>query len=162
MAAAVPLLKVRRPVLGSPAMKTKLSLTGLLACLFLVLCAPVSAKGPGTVQDRVAEQNALFDEYYEEELKTHPQMASAYGDYRYNDQMNDYSLAGVEAEYQRDQSYLNRLKAIPVTGFPEQDRLSHEVLARSLEQRIANHSFKEYEMPVNQMGGPQTQLADMP
>jgi uncharacterized protein (DUF885 family) len=143
-------------------MKTKLSLMGLVAFLFLTCGAPLSAKNAGSVQDRVAAQNALFDQYYEEELKTHPQMATAYGDYRYNDRMNDYSLAGVEAEYQRDQSYLTRLKAIPTSGFPEQDKLSHEVLERSLEQRVANHGFKEYEMPVNQMGGPQTQLADLP
>lgn len=143
-------------------MKTPPCLTGLLGCLLLIFCAPLSAKSPQAVQERLAAQNALFDEYYETELKTHPEMASAYGDYRYNDQLNDYSLAGVESEYQRDQAWLARLKAIPVAGFAEQDRLSHEVLARSLEQRIANHTFKEYEMPVSQMGGPQTRLADLP
>jgi uncharacterized protein (DUF885 family) len=143
-------------------MKTQASLTGLLACLLLVFCAPMSAKSPGSVQERLAEQNALFDEYYETELKTHPEMATAYGDYRYNDQLNDYSLAASQSENERDQAYLARLKAISVAGFTEQDRLSHEVLARSLEQRIANYGFKEYEMPVNQMAGPQTHLADLP
>ena len=149
-------------MLASPAMKTPSFLAGLPACLLLVFSAPLCAKSPGSVEERVAEQNALFDEYYESELKTHPQMATAVGDYRYNDQLNDYSLAGVESQNGRDQAYLARLKAIPVAGFPEQDKLSHEVLARSLEQRIANHGFKEYEMPVNQMGGPQTSLADLP
>jgi uncharacterized protein (DUF885 family) len=143
-------------------MKTQPSLTGLLTCLLLAFCAPLSAKGTGTVQERVAEQNALFDEYYEAELKMHPEMATAQGDYRYNDQLNDYSLAGAESENDSDQAYLARLKAISVTGLPEQDKLSHEVLARSLEQRIANHAFKEYEMPVSQMSGPQTHLADLP
>ena len=142
-------------------MKTHSSLS-LLTCLLLVFCAPLSAKSAGSVQERVAEQNALFDEYYEAELKAHPEMATAYGDYRYNDQLNDYSLAGAESENNSDQAYLARLKAIPVAGLPEQDKLSHEVLARSLEQRIANHAFKEYEMPVSQMSGPQTHLADLP
>jgi uncharacterized protein (DUF885 family) len=114
------------------------------------------------VQDRLAEQNALFDEYYETELKAHPEMATAYGDYRFNDQLNDYSLAGAASENQRDQAYLARLKAISVAGFPEQDKLSHDVLSRSLEQRLADYGFKEYEMPVNQMTGPQTHLADLP
>jgi len=156
------LLLVRRiPVLASPTMKTPASLTGLLTCL-LVLCAAPLAQGAPSVQERIAAQNALFDEYYETELKTHPQMATAFGDYRYNDQLNDYSLAAIEGENQRDEAWLARLKAIRTSGFPEQDRLSHEVLARLLEQRIANHAFKEYEMPVNQMGGPQTGLADLP
>jgi uncharacterized protein (DUF885 family) len=158
----LPLLGPDAPVLASPAMKTQQSLTNLLACLVGVLGIPVSAYGAGSVQERVAAQNALFDEYYETELKTHPQMATAVGDYRFNDQLNDYSLAGEAGENQRDQAWLARLKAIAVAGFAEQDRLSHQVLERSLEQRIANHGFKEYEMPVNQMGGPQTGLADLP
>ena len=143
-------------------MKTQSFLAGFPACLLLVLSAPLSAQSPGSVQARIAEQNALFDEYYETELKMHPEMATAFGDYRYNDQLNDYSLAGVESQNGRDQAYLARLRAISVAGFAEPDKLSHEVLARSLEQRIANHGFKEYEMPVNQMGGPQTHLADLP
>jgi uncharacterized protein (DUF885 family) len=143
-------------------MKTPRSLTTLLACLLGLLGIPLSAYGAGSVQERLKAQNALFDEYWETELKTHPQMASAIGDYRYNDQLNDYSLAGDAGENQRDEAWLARLKAIAVTGFAEQDRLSHEVLERSLEQRIANYGFKEYEMPVNQMGGPQTGLADLP
>src|SRR4029077_14419997 len=130
--------------------------------LLLVFCVPLNARSLGSAQERLAEQNALFDEYYETELKTYPEMATAYGDYRYNDQLNDYSLAGAASENERDQAYLVRLKAISVAGFAEQDRLSHEVLARSLEQRIANHAFKEYEMPVSQMAGPQTHLADLP
>jgi uncharacterized protein (DUF885 family) len=113
------------------------------------------------VQARVAAQNALFEEYYEAQLKAHPEIATAHGDYRYNDQLNDYSLAGAESDNQRDKAYLARLKAIPVAGLPEQDRLSHEVLERSLEQDIANYTFKEYEMPVSQMSGPQTHLADL-
>ncbi len=39
--------------------------------------------------------------------------------------------------------------------------LSHQVMARVLEQRIADYDFKEYEMPVNQMSGPHTHLADL-
>jgi uncharacterized protein (DUF885 family) len=143
-------------------MKTPASLTGLLACLSLLCCAPLGAKSQASLEERLAAQNALFDEYYETELKTHPEMATAYGDYRYNDQLNDYSLAGEESDNGRDIAYLAHLKAIPVTGFAEQDRLSHDALARSLEQRIANHDFKEYEMPLNQMSGPQTRLADLP
>jgi hypothetical protein len=69
-------------------MKTQLSFMALPVCLALALCAPLSAKSPESVQERVAAQNVLFDEYYETELKTHPEMATAYGDYRYNDQLN--------------------------------------------------------------------------
>jgi uncharacterized protein (DUF885 family) len=119
-------------------------------------------KAADSVESRQATQNALFDEYYEAELKNHPERATAVGDYRYNDQLDDYSLAAVERQHASDESFLARLNAIPTAGFADQDSLSHEVLLRALTQRSANFGFKEYEMPVNQMDGPQVRLADMP
>jgi uncharacterized protein (DUF885 family) len=114
------------------------------------------------VEARLAQQNALFEEQYESDLRTHPELATAYGDYRYNDQLNDYSVAGSTAQHERDADFLARLQRISIAGFPEQDALSHQVLQRVLEQRIATFDFKEYEMPVNQMDGPQVHLADLP
>jgi uncharacterized protein (DUF885 family) len=138
------------------------SLIVLLAtasCLFACTSVPPT---PASVAARVADQNALFEDYYQHELETHPERATAYGDYRYNDRLADYSLAAVDAQRASDGRYLARLKAISTTGFAEQDALSHEVLTRSLEQRIDNYGFKEYEMPLSQMDGPQVGLADLP
>jgi uncharacterized protein (DUF885 family) len=132
----------------------------LLACACLVGGAAAAAKD-SSVESRLVRQNALFDEQYESDLKARPELATSYGDYRYNDQLNDYSLAGIEQQHRRDEDYLARLKAISVSGFTEQDALSHQVMQRLLEQRIANYGFKEYEMPVDQMDGPQVHLADL-
>jgi hypothetical protein len=67
-----------------------------------------------------------------------PECEELRGDHRYNHQLNDYSPAGAKSEEMRAQAWLAHLKAISVAGFPEQDRVWHEVLARSLEQRIAD------------------------
>jgi uncharacterized protein (DUF885 family) len=125
--------------------------TWLLAGLTLIFSSALSAATP-SVEARLAQQNALFDEQYESDLKARPELATAYGDYRYNDQLNDYSLAEVERQHRRDVSFLDRLKAIAVSGFPEQDALSHQVMQRLLEQRLANYDFKEYEMPAGPSG----------
>lgn len=117
---------------------------------------------PGSSDARLAAQNALFEEYNEADLKAHPESASAYGDYRYNDRLDDLSLAGAAAEQAADGQFLARLQAIPTDGFAEQDRLSHAVLERTLEQRRANYRLREHEMPVNQMSGPHIRLADLP
>jgi uncharacterized protein (DUF885 family) len=127
-----------------------------------VMSASVAFAAAPAVEARLAQQNALFEEQYESDLRAHPELATAYGDYRYNDQLNDYSVAGSTAQHERDADFLARLQRISVAGFPEQDALSHQVLQRVLEQRIANFDFKEYEMPVNQMDGPQVHLADLP
>jgi uncharacterized protein (DUF885 family) len=136
-------------------------LTGLLTGI-AVLSSMASGAATPSVETRLAQQNALFDEQYESDLQSHPELATAYGDYRYNDRLNDYSLAEVDRQHQRDEDFLARLEAIPVSGFREQDVLSHKVMQRLLEQRRANYEFKEYEMPVNQMDGPQVHLADLP
>lgn len=114
------------------------------------------------VASRVTAQNLLFEEYYQAGLRTHPQRATSYGDYRYNDRLDEYSLAAINSEHASDESFLERLEAIPTEGFSERDTLSHEVLRSTLQQQIADYRFKEYEMPVSQVEGPQLRLADLP
>lgn len=114
------------------------------------------------VADRLAEQNALFDEQYESDLRNFPERATAYGDYRYNDRLAEYSLAAIASRHKTDEAFLARIKAIPTTDFSEQDQLSHDLLIRVLQQRIADYDLKEYEMPVNQQNGIHTSLADLP
>ena len=133
-----------------------------LLSLLMVFSFAAAAKEGDSVADRIAAQNALFEEQYQTDLKDHPERATAVGDYRYNDQLDDYSPAAYVRQHATDEKFLARLNAISTAGLPEQDKLSHEVMQRSLKQRIENFKFKEYEMSVNHMEGPQTRLADMP
>jgi uncharacterized protein (DUF885 family) len=137
--------------------------TCLCSLVLIATTAPDAVRAKAvSVASRLEQQNVLFDEQFESDLKSHPERATAYGDYRFNDRLNDYSLAEVERQHQRNEEFLARLKAISTSGFPEQDVLSHQVMQRLLERRIADYGFKEYEMPVNQMEGPQVELADLP
>jgi uncharacterized protein (DUF885 family) len=132
------------------------------ACSFSAAHGATPDAAPATVESRVAAQNSLFEEYYQSELKAHPERATAFGDYRYNDRLEEVSLAAIKSQHDADQGFLGRLEAIPTKGFSEQDILSHQVLHNTLRQRIDNYGFKEYEMPVNQMDGPHLRLADLP
>ncbi|HEY6306028.1 MAG TPA: DUF885 domain-containing protein [Candidatus Angelobacter sp.] len=131
--------------------------------LFLATAAvPVFAQNPKAVAERLAAQNALFEEQYESDLRNFPERATAFGDYRYNDKLADYSLAAIAGRHKTDEAFLNRLESIPTTGFSDQDQLSHDLLARVLQQRIADYNLKEHEMPVSQQNGVHTGLADLP
>jgi uncharacterized protein (DUF885 family) len=114
------------------------------------------------VANRLAAQNALFDEQYESDLRNFPERATAFGDYRYNDKLAERSLDAIVQYHKTDQDFLTRLEAIPSTGFTDQDQLSHDLMVRVLKQRIADFDLKEYEMPVNQQNGVHTSLADLP
>jgi len=124
--------------------------------------ACVLAQDVKPVAERIAAQNALFDQQYESDLRDFPERATAFGDYRYNDKLAERSLAAIVEQNQTDESFLARLEAIPTTGFSDQDQLSHDLLIRVLQQRLTDFNLKEYEMPINQQNGIHTNLADLP
>src|SRR5579871_5974073 len=132
--------------------------------LFLLLAITVAAfsQNPKPVADHLTAQNALFEEQYESDLRNAPERATSFGDYRYNDKLSDHSLAAIAQRHKTDEDFLKRLQAIPTAGFSDQDLLSHDLLVRSLQQRIADFELKEYEMPISQVGGIHTGIADLP
>ena len=132
---------------------------------FLIVLVLAQSALPQTVKplaERLAAQNALFDEQYESDLREFPERATVFGDYRYNDRLNDHSLEAIMRRHDTDQEFLKRIEAISTVDFSDQDQLSHDLMIRILKQRIADFDLKEYEMPVNQFNGIHTGLADLP
>jgi uncharacterized protein (DUF885 family) len=115
-----------------------------------------------SVQGRLAAQDKLFAAQWNADMEASPESATAYGDYRYNDRLSDDSLDAARRQDQVDRFYRARLAAIATDGFPEQQRLSHDLLLRELDDRIRDYSLKTYEMPISQMSGIQRDLADLP
>src|ERR1700723_1098322 len=111
---------------------------------------------------RLAAQNTLFEDQYQSDLRYSPERATSYGDYRYNDKLGEYSLAAIAERHKTNQDFLAKLQAISTKGFSDQDQLSHDLMVRVLQQRLDDYDLKEYEMPVNQMNGVHTNLADLP
>src|SRR5476649_2247160 len=97
-------------------------ITGFL----LALACPAFAQ-MAPVAERVAQQNALFDEFYETGLKNAPERATSYGDYRYNSQLGQYSLAEINRQHAQADEFLKRLQAIPTGDMSDKDLLSHRV-----------------------------------
>jgi uncharacterized protein (DUF885 family) len=133
---------------------TSASLRHICSCL-----APFVVPG---VQDRLSAQNNLFAQQYQDDLNVSPESKTSVGDYSDNARLDDYSLAASTRENATDRAYLQKIKAISAEGFPEQDRISHDLFIQVLEERIADYDLKQYEMPVSQMGGVQNSLADLP
>ena len=157
-------------------MAKSLSVFGL-ACLCLQIASgPAVAKGlnvhlpdahlssPSTdsVAARLATQNTLFSEQFEDDMKSSPESETARGDYRDNALLDDYSLAASTKQNAADRTYRAKLAAISTEGFSEQDRLSHDLLLHVLDNRIADSALKDYEMPISQMQGIHNSLTDLP
>jgi len=137
----------------------------LAASALIFAAASLPAQAPTSVESRLAAQNALFEQTWQQQLKMNPTQATAVGDYRYNDQLGDRSLASIAARHQVDIENLAKIKAISPSGFPEQDLISHDLFQRQLEQRVEDYDLKEYEMPLSASGGGggvHVDVADLP
>ena len=146
---------------SSPALMQSLS-AFLLACLCLHGLFGVASQSATSVAARLATQNALFKEQFEDDMRASPESETARGDYRDNAMLDDYSLAASTKQNAVDRAYRAKLEAISTEGFPEQDRLSHDLLLHVLDDRIADYELKDYEMPISQMQGIHNSLADLP
>ena len=144
-------------------MRIHKSLVFVGVAVVVCVAASLRAQKPSdSVASRIATQNAIFEEQYESDLRNFPERATAFGDYRYNDKLGDESLNAIAERHKTNEAFLARLEEVPTAGFPDQDQLSHDVMERVLQQRIADFNLKEYEMPINQMNGIHTSLADLP
>ena len=131
-------------------------------CGFVLALASPAFGQMASPADRVAQQNALFEEFYQTGLKNSPERATSYGDYRYNSLLDQYSLEEIARQHAEANDFLKRLQAIPTEGMSEKDVLSHRIMERQIQREDVNYSLKNYEMPVNQQNGVHTRLADLP
>ena len=114
-----------------------------------------------TVAQREKALNAVFSDYWEQQLKDSPEFASTLGDKRYDAQLSDYSVAGYNAQLQHDRVFLDRLGAIDTDGLPAQEQLSKDLLVRNLVDEQEEARFKPWEMPVSQFRGLHLELPQL-
>ena len=129
------------------------ALAALLLIPALQAQAPANAASAGSVEDRHKALQALFQQYWDERLERGPEFASTIGDKRWNDKITDYSVKAENEWLAREQALLLRLAAINPDGLTDAEKTSREMLLRRFTDDEEASEFKEWEMPVNQMGG---------
>jgi len=134
----------------------------LALALFATLSISAQTKPANSAESRLAAQNALFEDFWQTSLKLNPTQATAVGDYRYNDKLGDNSLAAVVRRNEINAMFLAKIKAISADGFGEEDRTSHDLFLRNMQENADDFDLKNYEMPVTAQGGVHTGLADLP
>ncbi len=127
-----------------------------IASLYQETTSAVSTRGRerSSLQSRLERQNQLFKE------QAASDKAPSSGEKK--PLLGDFSLAASARQDAIDRGFRTRLAAISADGFPEQDRISHELMLRELDQRMTDYSLKTYEMPLTQFRGIHTDLADIP
>jgi uncharacterized protein (DUF885 family) len=137
-------------------------LISVLVAVSCVVGVMVQTPGEDSTEARRARLKAALHEEWEHQLRASPELATSVGDNRYNDRLSDYSAEFIAGEVQHAQQALQIFESIDTTGFPEQERLSKDLMVRSLREQIEGARFKDWEMPVDQFNGVQLGLASLP
>lgn len=120
---------------------------------------------PMKPQDTEMRRNAFKDllaQEWEYSLRTRPVFASTVGDKRYNDRLDDVSLAAIEADLDQKRTYRARFRAIDATGFPEQEAIDRQLIVYNLQRDVDGARFKSWEMLVSQVNGIQIDAPQFP
>jgi uncharacterized protein (DUF885 family) len=105
--------------------------------LALALCGPAAGAGTAKPPAPTAAAHALFDEYWEWQLREYPGFATHVGDHRYDDRMTDESPAAVARRKAFYPAFLRRLDRVDGDALSPGDRTSLAVLKYVVGQRIA-------------------------
>jgi len=140
-------------------LRTSLVIVFSVLALFVPLLASAAEQ---SLEARRAALNRLLADEWEYTLRTQPELATQVGDNRYNDKVSDYSDKAIADDLEHARQSLARFEAIDVTGFPEQEKLNHALIMRSLREALEAAQFKDWEMPATQFGGVHLFYASLP
>ncbi len=121
-----------------------------------------AAGGASSAAETAAAFHRLLDEDWEARLRDNPLLASSEGDHRYDDRLPSVAPADLERQAERSRATLARLSALDPASLDVQDRISYDMLGRTLRDEIADHEFGAWRLPINADSGFHTGLADLP
>jgi len=134
------------------------SLLALALVAAMAGCSPTAAndaaQAAGTSQaadDKAAQLDQLYTQYWEEMLELHPLAATFQGDPRYNDRLPNF----LSAEYRQESHdfttrWLEKIEGVGSDGLEGQALLSYEIFVRDARDELASEKFPSWKQPINQ------------
>ena len=104
----------------------------------------------------------LCDEFWQGYLASHPTRATALGNHRFDDKLEDISLAGIERERQRLESVRTRATAIDATRLDPADKLTRSALILEAKNQLDELTCHFEDWLVDPRSGPQTDFMSLP
>ncbi|TWI10628.1 DUF885 domain-containing protein [Aerolutibacter ruishenii] len=102
-------------------------------------------------QDKASRLTALYEQYWEEQLKLNPLAATFQGDPRYNDQLPNFYSPEYRAQARAfTERWLTSVESIGPEGLTGQDLLSYEIFVRDAKLSLEGDRFPGWQQPINQ------------
>ena len=118
--------------------------------LFLLIAIAAPGQQPPPRND---ELHRLFKDYFENQLREHPEAATARGRTEYNDRWTDWSASSIERRAKSRQAYLDRVRPFLAAQLSEQDNLSARFLTYQLEREAETETLDIYMFRMAQFFG---------
>ena len=103
----------------------------------------------------------LFNDVWGWGLQEFPTRATYLGDYRYNDRLANMSLVSIQGRHKKNKTILRKLENLNREQLDPNDKLNYDLFHKNITRNIAAHPFKDYLMPVDQMGGVQINFPNL-
>lgn len=119
------------------------------ACVAAFLAATSAALAQSDARLR-----ELADRYWDAVLAHHPTRATALGDYRSIDRLEDVSDAGRAKWKSTLESLLRDVRGVSTAGLSEDDALTFSLLERAIRDGLLEHECGGHFTPLNPLNGP--------
>jgi uncharacterized protein (DUF885 family) len=130
-----------------------LAAAATLAIMAACVDAPATRSADSTL-------NALVEEYFDRRLELSPMNATAIGETRYDDRLDEDTSPGFrEKSLGIQRAFLDRARRIDAASLSAQSRITYEIFVGERELALSGQKFPEELMPFNQMGGLPMDLA---
>ncbi|MEH6416063.1 DUF885 domain-containing protein [Pseudomonas sp. CGJS7] len=113
--------------------------------------AQAESKSAATVQTKGQKLARLYDQYWEENLKLNPLLATAQGDRRYNGELHNFATAAFRKQRREFiERWLKTVEQVGTQGLSAQDLLSYQIFVRSARIELEAERFPSWLQPINQ------------
>ncbi|MBC8198337.1 MAG: DUF885 domain-containing protein [Candidatus Marinimicrobia bacterium] len=103
----------------------------------------------------------FFSEEWENGLINNPESATWYGDDRFNNLLNDRSIEKLISNHGNNISSLKNLVQIKRSQLDENNQLNYDLYKQDLKTTIEGYEYKNFLIPITQLGGVQIDLPNM-
>jgi uncharacterized protein (DUF885 family) len=128
-------------------------------CLGVAALLGACASLPAT-RSPDAALDALVEEYFDSQLELSPLNATAIGDTRYDDRLDETTSPGFrEKALGLQRAFLDRARRIDASALSASSRITYDIFVGERELALEGQKFPEELLPLNQMSGLPLDLA---
>jgi uncharacterized protein (DUF885 family) len=135
-------------------------LRALVLLVTLVSLAPARA-APTAPSAEGKRFHTLLDEEWDWDLREFPTFATLVGDPRYDDKLEDMSVAAIERRKAHARDKLKRLEKIDRARLSADDQLNYDLYLRDAKLDVEGQRFPDELLVLTQLGGVHAELADL-